>query len=129
MANNTDGFKIWVQVQDNARFELSVEGKGTSSEQTFVASARVRVDNGNNETWTDQTLRPGPQKKIISVPRLYIVRVRIAFAGATPATAIIRATIINPDGSEHETPPFEHEVSGVNGEVGRARISIVTQKP
>ena len=128
MANNSDGFKIWIQVQDEARFELSVVGKGTPPEQTFVASARVHVDTGDEETWIDQSLRPGPQKKILSVPRLYIVRVHIAFTGSTQATAIIRAKIVNPDLTTHDVP-FEYEVSGVNGEVKSARISIVTQNP
>ena len=128
MANSNDGFITWAQVPDDARFELFVEGKGKPSEQTFVASARVLVNTGDKETWTDHTLRPGPQKKIISVPRLYIVRVRINFTGSTKATAIIHAKIFNPDGTILDTP-FKHEVSGVNGEMGGARISIVTKKP
>jgi hypothetical protein len=117
--------QIWNRVPDRSTFELAVTGDGPAAKQTFVASARLLVDNGAEEQWVDADLHPGPKTKRLASPRSYVVRIAVFFSGQ--ATATIQARILKPDGSVHANP-YTFAVSGKNGDTQRATILIVTQK-
>jgi len=110
-----DGSKISIWI---------VEGEDTP-EGSFVGSARLVLEDGKEEIWTDADIHPEPKSKKLVSPKNYVWRVRVGFTSADVQKAVIHAEIQKPDGSVFSTP-YEHEVEGKNGDEVRATIVAIT---
>lgn len=118
--------QAWARVPYGSTLELSVEPDGDGVE----AAARLIVDrpNGNDERqYSRNDLIPGPLRIRLVAPRVYTVRVRVGFTSSDEASAVIKARIIKPDKSVFGLP-YNHCVSGTNGDAARATITVATLK-
>ena len=116
-------YKLWTKVPNGSRLEVSLD----SEDEEFVGGARLVDDQGVEEPWTHEQLHPGPMPRKLSVPRVYTVRVRVAFTGKETATVEIKARIVKQDGANHGDP-YSYTVSGKNEDIERATIVIATLK-
>lgn len=114
------------KIPDGSKMSLSiVDGAGTAP-GSFVTSARLVVDDGAEESWEDADIHPGPKNsKKLKSPKNYVWRIFVGFASPAATTAVINAQVFKPDGSPFGAA-FSHEVSGQNGDVGRATIVAMT---
>jgi hypothetical protein len=127
MATNLKTNFIKGRIPDGSRVAISVANADPASSDTFVASARLVLDNGGEEIWDDSMIHPGPKTKKLVSPKGYVWRVFVGFAGKTSQTVIVNCTVFGPDGDVFgET--YDHPVSGVNGEEARATIFLLTVK-
>jgi len=113
------------RIPDGSRLQLSIVEADGTPEGSFVGSARLVLENGEEQVWDDKIVHPGPRSEALVSPRNYVWRVWVQFTSAAVQTAIIRAVIHKPDGQVFSTP-YAYEVSGTNGELARATVVAVT---
>jgi hypothetical protein len=114
------------KIPDGSKMSVSiVDGAGTAP-GSFVASARLVVDDGAEETWEDADIHPGPKNsKKLKSPKNYVWRIFVGFASPAPTTAVINAQVLKPDGTPFGAG-FSHEVTGQNGDEARATLVAMT---
>ncbi|HEY4367595.1 MAG TPA: hypothetical protein VGN07_10230 [Steroidobacteraceae bacterium] len=115
------------RIPDGSKLCISIVEGPTTPQGSFVASARLVLEDGSEEIWDDSQVHPGPKCKKLRSPEGYVWRVRIAFTSAATQTAIINATITKPDGTVFGKP-YAEPVSGRNGDIARATIMAITQQ-
>ena len=114
------------RIPDKASVAISVEDAAGATAGSFVASARLLLDDGGEEIWDDSMIHPGPKTKTLAAPDTYVWRVRVGFTNATAQTATIKCVVTSKGKVFGET--YEHPVSGKNGEETRATIFLATEK-
>jgi hypothetical protein len=114
-------FGQFTNVPDGCTFSVSVEG---DSDQ-FIASGDVRAGSapGAGESLVHSDLCPGPTTRPANDQ--VIVDVDLLFTVVAQATARVKASVLLPDGSEHQSP-YCCEVTGTHGQVFRCTI-VATQ--
>lgn len=113
------------KIPDGSKVSLSIAEGDATPPGSFVASARLVVDDGSEETWDDAALHPGPKSKKVRSPKNYVWRVFVGFRSPAETTAVIKAVVLKPDGQVFGQT-YEHQVSGTNGDEGRATIVAMT---
>lgn len=115
--------KIWLAVPAGSRLEFGV----ASESDKFTAGARIRDDDGAAPVESEcghAAMVPGPKSVPLAAAHTYAVRVRVAFAGQTEVSAVLRACIRTPTGAIHGSP-YEYTMSGRQGDIRRADITAV----
>jgi hypothetical protein len=114
------------KIPDGSKLSLSIEDGAGTAPGSFVANARLVADDGTEESWEDADIHPGPKNsRKLKSPKNYVWRIAVGFASPTATTAIIKAQVFKADGSPFGAG-YTHEVSGQNGDVGRATIVAMT---
>jgi hypothetical protein len=80
----------------------------------FITSGDV-----DDETWSDQEVRPGPKAHELEKGRAYMLEMRTAFLKA--ATATITARIRKPGDTTHSTP----KVWTIEGKKGKTELRVL----
>lgn len=118
---------IKTRIPDGSKLSLSVtEADGTPA-GSFVAGARLLIDNGNEEIWDDSQIHPGPKSKTLRSPKQYVWRIRIEFTSATVQAANVHAEVVKPDGTVMGAV-FDFPASGQKGDEPVRATIIATTK-
>jgi len=125
MSCDSPRYGIWTHVPDGSKLEVSVKLEGSSTGQSFTANAFCDVDQGTDEEWVHSHLDPGPKAKDLTSPRMYGIRVNVAFPDAQQTTVEVKARVVKPDGQTYG-PRFCHQLSGDSGQADFARLMIAT---
>lgn len=89
----SDNLNQWSSVPAGARFSLSVAGQ-SSTALAFVCSARALPTVGDESTWFDTDLNPGPHTLTTSKGVAYAVRLAVKFLGDDFETAVVKASAV-----------------------------------
>lgn len=117
--------KIWMRVPDGSTLEMWVDPLEHGEEYPWASSARIVDGQGNERQVSDGELTPGKATEPIQRPKVYAVRFAAGLTGAADGT--FHARILRPDGAVFGQE-FTMPITGVNGDVVRATIGVVTLK-
>ena len=108
-------------IPDKSVLTILVSGEGDPDDQKFTAEGRLEDPGGDEETFDDQDLRAGVERKLKS-PGVYTGRIDINFAAGSKAR--LQMEIQKPDGTKHV---YDEPVSRPSG-LDRTSILLVVKK-
>jgi hypothetical protein len=117
--------KIWMRVPDRSTLEMWVDPLEHGEEYPWTSGARIVDGQGNEREVFDGELTPGKATEPIQRPEVDAVRFAAGLTGT--ADGMFHARILRPDG-EVFGEEFTMPITGVNGDVVRATIGVVTLK-
>jgi hypothetical protein len=113
----------YLRVPGGSRLALRVSSEETRLEVSGgIAGGRAR------RKWKHEQIFNRTLRSILRSPNRYEVNVQVAFQTSSEAHATVHAEIVKPDGSTHSKPWKSSSLSGKDGEVDFATISINTLK-
>jgi len=113
----------FVRVPDGSRLALRVHSDEMRLE------VKGGIDGGRaRRKWTHKQIFNRTLRSVLRSPNRYEVNVQVAFRTSSESQATVRVEIVKPDGSVHSKPWKSGPLSGKDGEVDFATISVHTLK-